>query len=145
VWVDTVGGESVSAPTVNEYGAELERNWSSVTVQLPMRPPGTASLRTVRALEKTKPVASAVRSECPPVLLQLVSQLTASPVLSGFVPGVTVAVTVTSLPGAAVCGVTVTINVGDVVSSAAAVLPTTPAARSAHATSAPDRRRKVLN
>jgi hypothetical protein len=141
-----VGPASVSALSiVNEYGVDVDRLWSSVTAQLPTRPPGTASLGTVTLREKTRPVASGKSVAELPRFAQLRLQVTARPVLSGFVPGVTVAVTVTVLPGAACGGVTATVIVGDVVSSASAVLPTTPAASSAHATSAPDRRRKLLN
>jgi hypothetical protein len=50
-------------------------------------------------------------------------QLTARPVLSGFVPGVTVAVIVTTLPGVAGDGVTWTCRPGLVDASAAAFAP----------------------
>jgi hypothetical protein len=73
-------------------------------------------------------------------------QFTPSPVLSGFVPGVTVAVIVTVSPGAGLCGVNAMLSVGSVVSSAAAgVPPATQTANSEQATTAPERRREVIN
>ncbi|HKC21875.1 MAG TPA: hypothetical protein VKB64_05100 [Gaiellaceae bacterium] len=71
--------------------------------------------------------------------------MTANPVLSGFVPGVTVAVMVTLLPGGALVGENEMLAVGEVVSSAAAELPATNTARSAHASSALQRRRELIN
>jgi hypothetical protein len=146
VWLVTVGGASVSGLViVTEYGAELDLSWSSVTVQLLTRPPGTASLGTVTMREKTRPVASGLSELVLFSPAQLRSHVTASPVLSGFVPGVTVAVIVTSVPGAALGGATVTFAVGGVWSSAAAELPARNMAMSAHASSAPGRRREVFN
>jgi hypothetical protein len=74
-------------------------------------------------------------------------QFTPSPVLSGFVPGVTVAVIVTVSPGVGLGGVNVMLIVGSVVSSAAAGVPpaTQAANNSAQATTAPERRREVIN
>jgi hypothetical protein len=66
-------------------------------------------------------------------------------VLSGAVPGVTVAAIVTLAPGGALDGVKETVAVGDVVSSAAAELPATNTATSAHASSALQRRLKLIN
>jgi hypothetical protein len=130
---------------VNTYRPEPERDWSSVTVQLPTRPPGTASLGTVTVREKTSPLASGSSTAEPPRPAQLRSHVTPSPVLSGFVPDVTVAVIVTLLPGGALAGVNETLALGDVVSSAPAEPPVTNAARSAHASSALQRRLELIN
>jgi hypothetical protein len=146
VWLVTVGGASVSGLViVTVYGDELERSWSSVTVQLLMRWPGTESLGTVTVREKTRPLASGLSELVLFRPAQLRSQVTASPVLSGFVPGVTVAVIVTSELGAALGGATVIAAVGGVESSAAAELPARNMAMSAHASSALGRRREVFN
>jgi hypothetical protein len=66
-------------------------------------------------------------------------------VLSGFVPGVTVTAIVTLAPGGALDGVNATLAVGEVESSAAAELPATNTAKSAHASSALQRRRELIN
>jgi hypothetical protein len=114
-------------------------------VHVPKRSPGIAPLGTVTMRENTRPVASGLSGADEPSPAQLRLQLTARKVLAGFVPGITVAVNVTSVPGVGFCGVVAMLTVGGVVSSAAAVEPTTKTATSAHATSAPARKRELLN
>src|SRR5580765_7152637 len=88
---------------VSAIEVEPVRDWRSVIVTGSILPPGVVPAETIAPNEKLPPPSSL--NNCvlePPIELR--SARTANPVLVGFVPGVTVTVSVVDAPGRTLFG-----------------------------------------